>query len=735
MLMKGYKMQQQIMIRLVFGMLVTAGMTLAVDAGQLDVSVPRCVRAPAIDGKITEEEWANAAAIELKGAAEPTRFKIMFDDKAIYLAAECGIPKLMSLPPAPEKAPERDSSDIWKTDHLELWLQPDGKDSKKYQFAVSDQNGIADLIAQPKEDRSYNPDWSHAVGRNESGWTAELAIPKAALQSSELKGNIGFNIGRDGPIVKECSWSGNWGDTSQKIRLEGVKEEAQPPSSAKADYGVPGKADVSGVALAKTEGRGQKASPFAKATGDREGRDSEGRASASGTAAQKTQEALKDRYVVNNNPQAKPPYDTWANAAADIQSAVNYAQVDETIWVSNGTYLCRSNSTADDLTAMVVVTKAITLKSVNGPAVTIVDGNFPKFTNRCFYLKSGVVLDGFMITNGHAGDIARGGGVYIASSGRITNCWITGNSTTNGQLIKSSSGGAVWCDGIGEVLNCRIYGNSSASCPDSGCGGGVFFTSGGGVIRDCIISNNYASSISTNPERAAPSYAVVCINYSDMLISNCTVIDNTGIGISIGGLGSIPRTIDNCRIIGNKGYGLMIAGSNGIVRNCQIINNVDWGVHMMHSAQMSNCVVSSTKGGGVWINYGSDGTVVQNCMIVGNNGTDCGGGVYLYGGILRNCLIASNNVDHAHYQYGGGIYAEYVGIDTTGGDANWKNWNKPNGQTARVENCTIVANRAKTGGGIQCARNCTSGSVVVVNTICYGNEPDNVREKEPPPGF
>jgi hypothetical protein len=177
-------MNRQTMSWILLGLLTGVSAVVGEEMTGASVAVPRCVNVPTIDGKIAPEEWAGAAVIDLKGAAEPTRFKVMCNDDAIYIAADCGVPKWMSRPPAPEMPP-RDQGDIWATDHIELWFQMPGKEGKQYQFAVSDVLGIADLAGQPKDDISYNPEWSYAVGRGAACWTAEMAIPKSALQAGE----------------------------------------------------------------------------------------------------------------------------------------------------------------------------------------------------------------------------------------------------------------------------------------------------------------------------------------------------------------------------------------------------------------------------------------------------------------------------------------------------------------------------------------------------------------------
>jgi len=405
-----------------------------------------------------------------------------------------------------------------------------------------------------------------------------------------------------------------------------------------------------------------------------------------------------ERFVVPPGPglTSTPPYTNWNRAATNIQDAVNVSSNNDVIWVTNGTYYCWSNSAYGGYTSMVTVVRAsnITIQSMNGPAVTIVNANYPYFANRCFYIMSNATLSGLTITNGHAGDICNGGGVYVNTSGRITNCWITGNSTTNTAWLadNATGGGGIHFHGGGELYNCLIYGNVTPATTLGACA--VLDTPAGTyVIRDCVFSNNNAGGASL-------------FNTTTESISNCTFINNNGVGLYLN-IG--VWTVDNCFMIANSNTGFSAGSSgSGFVRNCQISYNSGIGAGVS-AGVMSNCVISGNSNlmypyvGGLAL--GANTALVVNCTIVSNysSRTDAGcGGVSISAGTLRNCLVA-NNVG----PFAGGVY--FRTIATT--------------DTARVENCTIVANNSGSllsyYGGIYC--DAATGTGVVVNTICYSN--------------
>jgi parallel beta-helix repeat protein len=155
-----------------------------------------------------------------------------------------------------------------------------------------------------------------------------------------------------------------------------------------------------------------------------------------------------------------------------IQTAIDDALTGDTVLVYDGIYV--------ELISF--MGKAITVRSVNGAASTIINGNASgtvvTFGNG---EDSGSVLDGFTITNGN-GNL--GGGIYCySSSPTITNCTITGNAASPG-------GGGIYCASSSPTItNCTITGNTAEYY-----GGGIFCYSSSPSITNCTIAGNTAGT-------------------------------------------------------------------------------------------------------------------------------------------------------------------------------------------------------------------------------------------------
>ncbi len=239
-----------------------------------------------------------------------------------------------------------------------------------------------------------------------------------------------------------------------------------------------------------------------------------------------------------------PPFTSLATAANDIQSAVNVSVNGDLILVDDGTYI---------LSANISITKAVTVRSINGYTAAIIDGNNAV---RCIYLsKEDAVVDGFNIINGYNPG-SFGGGVDISNGGTVQNCLIENN--------QARDGGGVAVDNKGYVLNCIIRNNEANNNSGAGYGGGVRLLNNG-EIRNCLIYGN-----------TSVKYGGGINIWNGGKVYNCTVTDNTapyGAGIRTRNNSLIKNTI----LYFNNGNNWEVSGSGYHYYNCCTTPSLEGG--------------------------------------------------------------------------------------------------------------------------------------------------------------
>jgi len=196
-----------------------------------------------------------------------------------------------------------------------------------------------------------------------------------------------------------------------------------------------------------------------------------------------------------------------------IQAGINAASNGDTVLVSPGTYYENIN----------FMGKAITVKSSNGAAVTIINGQ-QKGSVATFSTSEtrSSTLSGFTLTNGYGYTSSgyEGGGIYInGASPTIRQNVITLNSACGeGAGIAVNSGSPL-------IQNNIIQGNLQVGCDGGEGGGGIFLSNGSGkqttqILGNLVVANSEYYSLGADIAVYGANSAVISYN----------VISNNGDG-------------------------------------------------------------------------------------------------------------------------------------------------------------------------------------------------------------
>jgi parallel beta-helix repeat protein len=408
------------------------------------------------------------------------------------------------------------------------------------------------------------------------------------------------------------------------------------------------------------------------------------------------------QYVALGNATPTSPYLSWASAATNLQDALDAAFAGgKLILVSNGVYRCGGKSVTGGLSNRVAVTQPTTVRSVNGPSVTFIEGSqVPGTLNgdsavRCVYLASGAVLSGFTLTNGATRSSGpqdlemSGGGVWCQSTNAVlSNCVLVANACLR------------WGAGAysGTLLNCEVSGNTNLDICLAGGAGAAFSR-----LLNCKVSGN----------RASPSDGGGALS---CYLSNCVVSGNYDVGAS-------QSTLDNCLVTANNGRGL----NGGVANHCTISSNALPAVGSAYGggamgAALTNCVLyaNSAAGGGAAYKCG-----LSFCTL-SNNSARLGGAVYLDGSgaaTIGDCTFSANAANDS----GGGMYAAAVPIGFTLTRCTFSGNSASNNgggiafssSCGKLTGCTFTTNRAGANGGAIYFSGTMSGTIS--NCSFYSN--------------
>jgi hypothetical protein len=144
------------------------------------VTVPRCTKAPVMDGVLSPGEWDQAAGpglfSGLGGSVAPVQpeVHVTYDQANVYVGARLPLPA--GLKPK-ATATERDGA-VWDDDAFEMFLDPTGQRGSYYQLVANARGTQWDSI---KQNGAWNANWTVRTGVGEGFWCVEFAIPFAAL--------------------------------------------------------------------------------------------------------------------------------------------------------------------------------------------------------------------------------------------------------------------------------------------------------------------------------------------------------------------------------------------------------------------------------------------------------------------------------------------------------------------------------------------------------------------------
>jgi hypothetical protein len=380
-------------------------------------------------------------------------------------------------------------------------------------------------------------------------------------------------------------------------------------------------------------------------------------------AAFLTNTSLATTFYVNvSNAAPAWPFDSWANAATNIQNAIDASTNGDLVLVTNGVYSSGGRVVYGSLTNRVAILKAITMQSVNGPAATIIQGyqdpsGPPAYSNnvRCVYMTNNAVLAGFTLAHGA--------------------------TLSAGSDVRQLSGGGAFCESTNVTLtNCVLAGNVCAST-FSGAGGGAVYQ---GALFNCILSNNWATTYGVPGGAACRSVLNRCLVISNSAtfgggaaystLNDCIVTGNALVGGSITwGGGTYTCIANHCLIAGNFATAAVVSygggDCNGELNYCVLSNNWSNGsvaargggsyqnqTNGSYVGWLNDCLVISNyvhgDGGGVYAV--SSSVVLTNCTVVGNSTTGKGGGVL--GGVLVNSIIYGNYCPAGVYGFSSNVY-------------------------------------------------------------------------------
>ena len=426
---------------------------------------------------------------------------------------------------------------------------------------------------------------------------------------------------------------------------------------------------------------------------------------------------------------------------SDVQNGINQAQSGDTIYLNNHTF-AGSGSEISVAGGWLSNKDKITIdgsinpnKGGTGNEMSTLDA---KSSSRVFNIgASSITLKNIIITNGkYSGRDANGAGVYSSGSNLVLeNCVIS-----NCEASSSSRGdvhSALYSENTVTLSRCTLVNNKATSTYNTVTNSYVVRTASfDGSMTDCIVRDNYVSSIGTM------AIGITIVGSSSNKVSNTKFMNNYATstkGNAFGAALQVLGTVSNCTFeynransdVNNSHAGALCFRPGSTVYNCTFIGNIAYrgAATTFHaSGELKDCIFinNTATGFGGAISTGYDGTTGQKVKISNSyfegNAAPIGGAITTHGNDITvdNSTFISNKAADD----GGAVYVVDDGITVL--NSNFGNNSAKNhagaiyvkGNNVKIQNATFVNNSAHFAGAVRVEGN----YVNVLNATFIGNK-------------
>ena len=140
-----------------------------------------------LSGKLSDARWNVARPIRIDfevtpgeniPASQRTMVRVVYNSEYVYFGFDCRDTNASAI-----RAHITDRDKLFDDDYVGVILDTYGDYQRAYEFIINPYGIQADLMrVGDNEDESFDTVWKTAASINDSGWTAEIAVPFKSLR-------------------------------------------------------------------------------------------------------------------------------------------------------------------------------------------------------------------------------------------------------------------------------------------------------------------------------------------------------------------------------------------------------------------------------------------------------------------------------------------------------------------------------------------------------------------------